>query len=264
MTPPLRGRTVLLTGGGRGLGRYFADVLADAGARLVLTGRDPESLEKAAFELSTRGAQVLALPGDVTVPETMPRVVERAAGHFGTVDVLVNNAGVAGPIGPTWEADEDDWLHTMRVNFEGSWRACRAVLPLMRAQRSGRVINIVSAAGRDRWPHCSAYSVSKAASIKLIENLGPELRSHGVAVFSFHPGLLDIGLTGDHLRRPHSGDPQEDRVKDWLHKQHDAGAFSRNEDAGRMLLRLADGTADALSGGYVTVETALPARRERT
>ncbi|MFI7301165.1 SDR family NAD(P)-dependent oxidoreductase [Streptomyces sp. NPDC050121] len=264
MTPPLRGRTVLLTGGGRGLGRYFADVLADAGARLVLTGRDPESLEKAAFELSTRGAQVLALPGDVTVPETMPRVVKRAAGHFGTVDVLVNNAGAAGPIGPTWEVDEDDWLHTMRVNFEGSWRACRAVLPLMRAQRSGRVINIVSAAGRDRWPHCSAYSVSKAASIKLIENLGPELRSHGVAVFSFHPGLLDIGLTGDHLRRPHSGDPQEDRVKDWLHKQHDAGAFSRNEDAGRMLLRLADGTADALSGGYVTVETALPARRERT
>jgi 5-hydroxydodecatetraenal polyketide synthase CpkA len=79
-----------------------------------------------------------------------------------------------------------------------------------------------------------------------------------VAVFSFHPGLLDIGLTGDHLRRSYSGDLEEDRVKDWLHKQRDAGAFNRNEDAGRMLMRLADGTADALSGGYFTVDTDLP------
>jgi NAD(P)-dependent dehydrogenase (short-subunit alcohol dehydrogenase family) len=256
---PLSGLSVLITGAGRGLGRLFADVLAEAGAQLVITGRDVESLRRAAEQLTARGTRVLSVPGDVTDPDAVPRAVARAVDAFGTVDVLVNNAGVPGPHGPTWEVDADEWWNAMRVNFEGTWRACRAVLPLMVSGRAGRIVNLVSTAGRHRWPHCSAYSVSKAAVIKLADNLAPELRGKGVAVFSFHPGLLPVGLTGDHLEREPSGDPWEDRVGEWLRTEYEAGRFTSIESAGRMLVRLCDGSADELSGRYLTPEDDLDA-----
>ncbi|WP_431045351.1 SDR family NAD(P)-dependent oxidoreductase [Streptomyces sp. P1-3] len=262
---PLAGRTVLLTGAGGGLGRAFAACLADAGANLVLTGRDPGKLNETAAELETRQVRALAVPADVTDPDALPRVVERAMTAFGTIDVLVNNAGVPGPHGALWDTDPAEWWEAMEVNLHGTIRACRAVLPVMTARRSGRVINIVSAAGRHRWPHASAYSVSKAAVIKLTENLAPELRPHGVAVFSYHPGLLDLGFTRDHLDRHPSGNPWTDRIGEWLQKQRAEGRFTSPRRATETLLRLAEGQADELSGSYLTAGDDIPAlvRRQR-
>ena len=262
---PLRNRTALVTGGGRGLGRLLATALADAGACVAVVGRTPRPLRDTAEELESRGVRALALTADLTAPETVRRAVEQVIGEFGALDILVNNAGVGGPVGPFWSTGEPDWRRALDVNLHGTAGACRAALPHMTARRSGRVINIVSVAGHNRWPYASAYSVSKAAIIKLTENLAHELAGHGVRTFSFHPGLLDLGLTRDHLERGETGDPWRDRIGDWLRAERDAGRFTPPERVGRALIHLADGTADPLTGRYLTAEDDIPAlARTRT
>ncbi|MET7458133.1 SDR family oxidoreductase [Streptomyces sp. NPDC005574] len=253
----LEGRTVLVTGGGRGLGRLFAATLAEAGAQLVLTGRDPEALEETAELLQGRNTRVLALRADVTDPAAMPKVVEKAVDSFGTIDVLVNNAGVTGPVGPFWELDRDEWQDTVDVNLMGTVRTCHAVIPVMTARRTGRVINITSEAGRYRWPHVSAYSVSKAAVNKLTENLARELGPHGVTMLSYHPGLLELGITKDGMDTYPTGDVWRDRSVEWFIAQRREGRFTDPEHSARTLLRLAAGEADHLSGQYLTPDSDL-------
>ncbi|SEG89409.1 NADP-dependent 3-hydroxy acid dehydrogenase YdfG [Nonomuraea solani] len=248
----LRGCTTLITGGGRGLGRCFAEALADAGANVVLTGRDPRTLGEAETRLRARGASVVAVQADLTRAHAMRRAVAEATAAFGAIDVLVNNAGVAGPHGPAWEGDAIEWWHALEVNLHGTVRACRAVLPSMIERRRGRVLNIVSAAGRHRWPHASAYSVSKAAVIKLTENLAAELRPHGVSAFSFDPGLVDLGMTRDHLEQGRIDDRWSDQILEWVRDQRRAGRFTPPERAASALVRLASGSADPLSGRYLT------------
>ncbi|MFF7987560.1 SDR family NAD(P)-dependent oxidoreductase [Streptomyces sp. NPDC007901] len=253
----LEGRTALVTGGGRGLGRLFAATLAEAGAQLVLTGRDPGALAETAELLQARNTRVLAVPADVTDPAAMPKVVEEAVDSFGTIDVLVNNAGATGPIGPFWELDRDEWQDTVDVNLMGTVRTCHAVLPVMTARCAGRVINITSEAGRHRWPHLSAYSVSKAAVNKLTENLARELRPYGVTMLSYHPGLLELGLTKDGMDTYPTGDVWRDRSIEWFMAQRREGRFTDPEHSARTLLRFAAGEADHLSGHYLTPDSDL-------
>jgi NAD(P)-dependent dehydrogenase (short-subunit alcohol dehydrogenase family)/acyl carrier protein len=262
----LDGMTVLLTGATGGLGQVFAEALADAGANLVLTGRNTGQLDELTTTLRERGAGVLALSADVTDRDALARVVAAATAEFGAVDALVNNAGVAGPVGPLWETDDEEWWHAMSVNLRGSARAVRAVLPGMLGRCSGRIVNVVSSAGKHRWPNLSGYSVSKGAVIKLTDNLAPELEDSGVAVFSYHPGLLDVGITGDQLRRGRTEDTHLNGIGDWLADQRDGGRFTEPEQAAAMLLRLLSGEVDVLSGSYLTPEddlTALLRNRER-
>ncbi|QKV74031.1 type I polyketide synthase [Amycolatopsis sp. Hca4] len=262
----LTGMTVLLTGATGGLGRVFAGALADAGANLVLTGRSGGQLDELASTLQERGTGVLAVSADVTDRDAPAQVIAAATTEFGAVDALVNNAGVAGPVGPMWETDEAEWWHAMSVNLRGSARVIRAALPGMLSRRSGRIVNVVSSAGKHRWPTLSGYSVSKGAIIKLTDNLAPELAGSGVAAFSYHPGLVDVGITGDQLRRARTRDRHLNGIGDWLADQRDGGRFTEPERAAVMLLRLLSGEADALSGSYLTPEddlTALLGRRER-
>ncbi|WP_176947115.1 type I polyketide synthase [Lentzea fradiae] len=249
--PSLAGTTVLLTGATGGLGKVFAESLSAAGANVVLTGRDQAALDDLA---GTLGGSSLALVADVTDSAALARAVARAEEEFGAVDVLVNNAGVSGPAGPLWEVDESEWWQAMEVNVRGTVRACQAALPGMVERGRGRVVNIVSSAGKHRWPTVSGYSVSKAAAIKLGENLGPELAGTGVSVFSFHPGLVDVGLTRRQLQDGDTGNRYVDGIAAWVADQREGGRFTTPEESTAMLLRLVSGEADALSGSYLTPE----------
>ncbi|MGW0790139.1 SDR family NAD(P)-dependent oxidoreductase [Streptomyces sp. NPDC002911] len=251
---PLEGLTVLLTGATGALGQLFAMAVAEAGANLVVTGRDVERLDHLTLKLRERQAEVLALPTDLSDRESMPRLIAAAGERFGSVDVLVNNAGVTGPAGPLWETDDDAWWHAMEVNLRGSTRACRAVLPGMIERHGGRVINIVSSAGKHRWPLVSGYSVSKAALIKLGENLAPELEGTGVAVLSYHPGLVDLGITQRQIEGGLTGERWSDEVRAWLLAQRESHRLADPRRSAEMLVRLAAGEADPLSGRYLTVE----------
>ena len=121
----------------------------------------------------------------------MVREVERA---LGSVDLLVNNAGLAGPIGPTWEADPEEWWRCLEVNLRGPMLCSRAVLPGMIARGCGRIVNVASGAGTVAIPHLGAYVTSKTALIRLTEILAAEAAEHGVKVFAIEPGTVRTAM----------------------------------------------------------------------
>ena len=250
----LRGHTVVVTGGAKGLGRALADAFGRVNANVVITGRDGAALALAALELRAAGTSAVAVVADVTDRAAMARVVQRAEDAFGGLDVLVNNAGVRGPVGPTWEVDHDALWHAMEVNLGGTMIACRAALASMIPRGAGRIINIVSHAGAHRWPHATAYSVSKAAVIKFTENLAIELRHHSVVVLSYHPGLLDLGITIEGARAAASGGEWERRIASWVEGERAAGRITPVARATDALLRLVTSDDKGLSGRYVTVD----------
>jgi NAD(P)-dependent dehydrogenase (short-subunit alcohol dehydrogenase family) len=186
------GKTVLVTGGSRGLGLVLARHLAAEGARVAICGRDPEALERARSGLEAIGAEVFALPVDVADREAVLGLVDQVTARFGPIDVLVNNAGVI-EVGPEETMTLTDYEEAMAVNFWGLVYPTLAVLPSMRARRSGRIVNITSIGGRLGVPHLVPYSASKFAALGFSQGLHAEVRRHGVIVTSVVPGLMRTG-----------------------------------------------------------------------
>jgi len=173
--------------------------------------------------------------------------------------VLVNGAGIVGPIGPLWEVDAREWWATMEVNLAGLVLCTQLVLPEMVARRRGRILNISSQAGVRRWPLVSAYSVSKAAVTKLTENLAREVDRFGISVLSVPPGLLPLGM-GIAPDKPASSPlSHEDRIWSWVDRELAEGRGAQPADAVDLIVRLAAGDADALSGRHVSVHDDLDA-----
>jgi NAD(P)-dependent dehydrogenase (short-subunit alcohol dehydrogenase family) len=238
----------LVTGANRGFGLLVARALVDAGLRVAVMGRAVEPLTELARELGTP-----PLIADVTDPRSVRHSVEALVADQGPVDVLINNAGVGGPLAPVVDVDLDDWWATLRTNLGGTLTVTQAVLPVMLSNRGGRIVNIVSHAGTAVWPNVSAYAVSKAAIIKLGENVAAETRKRGVRVFNVHPGILPIGLTGDLVARELDETSVEGLVASWFRQQLETGRGTEPEQATRLVVRLARGDADVLSGRYLSV-----------
>jgi len=259
----LREAIVLITGGGRGIGRLYAHRLAAEGAFVVLVARSAGELEDVARSIKAEGGKVATYVVDVTSKPAVERVVEDVEEKLGPLDVLINNAGVRGPIGNAWECDWDAWWSTIEVNLGGAVAFSHAVIPNMARRRKGRVVNIVSEAGVFRWPTVSAYSVSKAALIKFSENLASECRDDLLSVFAYHPGFLPLGLASEAMDLQASATPAEARVAAWCRAQlESSGAASPGSSADQLILLLS-GAYDVLSGRYVTVHDDLDVLVER-
>jgi len=162
------------------------------GSRLVSVHRPGSSWSVAAAGalIETAGGVAASATADVSDDGAVAQAITKLRHELAPVDLLVNNAGIVGPVGPTWEIEPDRWWRTMEVNLRGTLLCTQLVLPEMVHRRRGRIVNISSHAGVFRWPLVSAYSVSKAPVAKLTENLARETHRHGVSVFSVHPGLL--------------------------------------------------------------------------
>ncbi|MFF8316483.1 SDR family NAD(P)-dependent oxidoreductase [Streptomyces bobili] len=249
--PDLSGHTVLITGGSRGLGRALAEAFLISGARVAATGRDPERLAALQRELGAHG-DLRTATVDSTDQAALRELAASLLAAWGRIDTLITNAGVPGPCGPAWENDPAQWWHAQEVNLRGTFLACHTITPVMIKNGSGRVISIASNAGRHRWPHMSAYSVSKAAAIKFTENLAAELHPHGVRAFSYHPGLLTIGMATTQLTGTHPPGSWDERIQQWYLRQHAAGHTTATEHSTRGALLIAAGVADHLSGHYLT------------
>ncbi|MFE5565693.1 SDR family NAD(P)-dependent oxidoreductase [Amycolatopsis japonica] len=251
----MRDTTVLITGGAKGLGRLFSEALARSGARVFITGRDQAALDEAVETLGASGLVIDAVQADVVDLAAMRDVVARIVATGGGLDVLINNAVESGPIGPTSIVDFDAWWHAQLVNLGGPLIAAQAALAVMNPVGRGRIINLVSPAGLHRWPYATAYSVSKAALVKLTENLAAELRDTDIAVLGYNPGLVDAGLTRAGMElAAHSDDPWLMRIGRWAAKARDEGGFTSVDVAVGTLVRLARGDADSLSGRVVNAE----------
>ncbi len=188
----LRDRTVVVTGGSRGLGLLIARELVAEGARVAIGARDEDTLERARRDLTERGGRVVAVRCDVTDPASVERLVGETLSRLGPIDALVNCAGTV-TVGPAREMRLDDFHRAMDTNFWGALHAILAVLPGMRARGAGRIVNITSIGGRISVPHLLPYSASKFALVGLSEGLRAELAAEGIQVSTICPGLMRTG-----------------------------------------------------------------------
>jgi short-subunit dehydrogenase len=188
----LFGKTVLITGGSRGLGLALARKMGAQGARLIICGRDAGSLERAAASLAQAGVEVLAVPVDVTDARSVEDMAQAVRQRFGHIDVLVNNAGVI-EVGPAAEMSLVDYAEAMNTNFWGMLYPTLAFLPGMRARRSGRIVNITSIGGKLGIPHLLPYSASKFAAVGFSQGLRAEVAGDGIKVITVCPGLMRTG-----------------------------------------------------------------------
>lgn len=188
----LRGKTVLIVGGSRGLGLILARQLADEGAKLALCARGETELAKAKGELESRGANVWTATCDATDKAQINDVVQRAHEHFGAIDCVIYCAGyfLAGPLETL---TDEDFEYSLKVHFWGAYHATMAAVPLMKTNGGGRVVHISSVGGRVASPHLMAYNVSKFALSGLSQGLRVELEKDNVLVTTVYPWVLRVG-----------------------------------------------------------------------
>jgi len=191
----LQGRIVLITGGSSGLGLALGREFARQGTSLVICARESEPLEIARQQLSEMGAEVLAIPCDITERQQVQRMIDRVIERFGRIDVLVNNAGII-TVGPMETVTVQDYEETMQIHFWGMVYTTLAVLPHMLPRKDGRIVNITSIGGKVSVPHLLPYSASKFAAVGFSEGLHAELAKEGIIVSTIVPGLM---RTGSHV-----------------------------------------------------------------
>jgi NAD(P)-dependent dehydrogenase (short-subunit alcohol dehydrogenase family) len=195
----LDGQVAVITGAGRGIGRAIALKLAELGAHAVLCGRSHKALEETATAIKNAGGKASAILCDVSDLRSVELLAKQVEGNFHRLDMLVNNAGISGPIGPLLELSPEGWDEVMTTNLRGVYCCIHALAPLMTKARSGHIINISSLAGKNPVPNMAAYSASKWGLNGLSYSLAEELRAHNIRVSVVCPGSVHTEFS------PHAG-----------------------------------------------------------
>lgn len=188
-------RTVLITGGSRGIGAHLARAFGAAGWAVVVVGRSLQGLAQVEAELRDAGHQVLALACDVTDEAAVDEMVATVRVARPTIDVVVNNAGLIEPEVPLWESDADQWWQVIETNVRGPFLVTRAVAPLMIEQGGGRFININSGAATRESAVLTAYNASKSALARITGGVAAAGAEHGLHAFDLAPGVIDTDMT---------------------------------------------------------------------
>jgi len=189
----LKGRRAVVTGGGQGIGRAIAERLLASGAAVSLWDRDRSLTEAVRDELSSHGT-VHHVAADVSDAAAVEGATQATISALGGIDILVANAGIAGPNLKVWEYPVEAWQQVIDINLTGVFNCCRAVVPHMIRQNYGRIVNTASIAGKEGNPTASAYSASKAGVIALTKSLGKELAGHDIAVNCITPAAAQTKI----------------------------------------------------------------------
>lgn len=195
----LAGKIVLVTGGSRGIGRSIALAFAARGGHVVLTGRTQPTLDAVADEIHRLGGKALPLVCDVSNRQEVEALKTKVTSQLGTVQILINNAGVA-PAAGFLQMPDSLWEEVLKVNLTGTYNCCKVFLPEMIAAKWGRVINIASIVAKVAYSHTSAYTTSKHAVLGLTRALAVEMARSGVTVNAICPGYVDTDLTLNNAR----------------------------------------------------------------
>ena len=253
----LSNQVAVVTGGSRGLGQIYAIGLAAAGASVAVIARSADSLQETVEYIAETKGQATAFIADVTDRTAVEKVARQIEKQLGPVDLLINNAGILPPLGPIWEIDPEVWWRNIEVNLRGPLLLTRSILPAMIARRQGRIINIASEVGLEGKAYLSPYVVSKTALIRFSENVALETEKYGVCVFAICPGAVQTNMTD--VRFSTEGQ----KWIPWCQEIFEKGLNVPSELAMKMILQLASGKYDELSGRFIQVRDDLSQMQQR-
>ena len=244
----LRDKVSIITGGSGGIGRAVASTFAKEGSNLVLTSRTRSQLEEVRNDLGNHGSTIEVFETDVSNPKQVKSLVAFALERFSTIDILVNCAGIYGPIGLITDVDYDKWTETININLYGTFLCMKAVLPTMIKNRKGKIINFSGGGATSPFPRFSAYAVSKAAVVGLTETIAEEVKEYNIDVNAIAPGAVNTRLLDQVLRAG------EAAGKDFLEKairQKREGGIPP-EKAAALAVFLASSKSDGLTGRLIS------------
>lgn len=264
----LAGRSAIITGANQGLGRAIATSFVRAGASVLLVARGEALLQEALEELAVLttqpGQQVQSICGDVSQPESCQTIVRQAQEILPDVTILVNNAGIYGPMGQFEEVDWAAWVEAIQINLFGTALMCRAVIPLLRKRGYGKIINLSGGGATAPLQRISAYAASKAAVVRLTETLAEELRDAHVDVNAIAPGALNTRLLNEVLVAGPEKVGQD--FYDRTVKQRDEGGVPLEKGAA-LAVFLGSAASDGITGRLLSAVwddwSNLPERREQ-
>ena len=243
----LKGRRAVVTGAAQGIGLCITQRLLASGAQVCLWDQDAALLEETCQELA--GSSAFSRVVDVTDSDAVAAAARQAASDLGGIDILVNNAGIAGPTVPSWEYPVPDWKNVIDVDLNAVYYCCRAVIPMMREQDYGRVVNVASIAGKEGNPNAAAYSAAKAGVIALTKSIAKETADLNIAVNCISPAAAKTRIF-DQISQQHI---------DYMLSKIPRGRFVLVEEIAAMVAWMVSeensfttGAAFDLSGGRAT------------
>jgi len=243
----LPGKVAIITGGGRGLGRSVALAFGKEGAKVVMAARTKEEIEHVATELRSLKREALAIPTDASDEKQVNHMVQRTLEAFGTVDILVNNAAVRGPIGPIQEISLAAWKQTIKTNLTSVFLCTKAVLPIMMGKKQGKIINVATT--MSPRPNLTPYMVAKAGVIHFTKQLSRELKDYNIQVNAIHPGVMDTRMQ-EEIRKAGIravGTDMFERLKE-------EGILHPPDEPAKLVLFLASPAADGITGEFLSFD----------
>ena len=250
----LQNKNVIVTGASQGLGKAIVRVFLAEGANVLFCARSEQGLREAEADLRGAlqpGQKLVGQPCDVSSPEDVGKLFATASRELGTLNILVNNAGIYGPKGSTEEVDWDEWTRSIEINLYGTLLPCRAAIPIFKAAGGGKIINLSGGGATNPLPRISSYAASKAAVVRLTETLAEELRSFHVDVNAVAPGALNTRLLDEVLE----AGPEKVGLDFYERSVKQAGAGGVPLEKGaRLCVYLASSQSDGLTGKLISAQ----------
>jgi len=240
----LKGKTAVVTGAGRGIGKAIALKLAELGANIVINYRSSsKAVEELIKEIEDKGSKAIAVQGDVSVFAEAENIMKKAVEVFGSLDILVNNAGITKD-GLILRMKEEDFDKVIEVNLKGAFNCIRHVTPIMMKQKSGKIVNISSVVGVTGNAGQVNYSAAKAGIIGITKSTARELASRGITVNAVAPGFIQTNMT----------EVLSDKVKESTINNIPLKKFGTAQDVANLVAFLASPSADYITGQVINVD----------